>query len=94
MELAEDVFIKAVHIWGINNWQRRMEQLLPDTTSSSEPPLAQQLSNHILSLEENFFWRAVKISEHTYDYLHSQCAYASELIGVVMTSESKLGVSS
>lgn len=49
MELAEDVFTKAVHIWGINNWQRRMEQLLPDTTSSSEPPLAQKLSNHILS---------------------------------------------
>lgn len=50
MELAEDVFTKAVHIWGINNWQRKMEQLLPDTTaSSSEPSLAQQLSNHILS---------------------------------------------
>lgn len=47
-----------------------------------------------LSLEENFFGRAVKISEHTYHYLHSQCAYGSELIGVVMTSESKLGVSS
>lgn len=49
MELAEDVFTKAIHILGINNWQRRMEQLLPDTTSSSEPPLAQKLSNHILS---------------------------------------------
>lgn len=49
MELAEDVFTKAVHLRGINNWQRRMEQLLPDTTSSSEPRLAQQLSSHILS---------------------------------------------
>lgn len=38
LELAENMFTKAVHIQGINNWQRRMEQFLPDASSSASHP--------------------------------------------------------
>lgn len=38
LKLAEDVFTKVVHVQGINNWQREMEQLLPDTYSSAFHP--------------------------------------------------------
>lgn len=93
MELAEDVFTKAVYIRGINNWQRRMEQLLPDTSSSAFHPWLSNcpaMFSPEQSLEEDFSEVLWKL-QNVYHYLHTQCVYAWKLIWLVMTLGSKLG---
>lgn len=100
MKLAEDVFTKAVHVQGINNWQRGMEQLLPDTYSSAFHPWLSNcpaMFSPEQSLQQDFsevLWKLQNIyiiCIYMSHYLHTQCLYTSKLIWLAMTLCSKLG---